>query len=102
VRALAPAGYHFNRKAPTELSIPMKSAKFIPSQLENGKVEFLVPAKEVLPTGTKFEAQLYICDDAESVCIPQRLEFAWKGEKKAEVGPAAPAGAPRFPPRRRP
>ena len=90
VRALAPAGYHFNRKAPTELSIPAKSTKFKPSRIENGKMEFLVPGNEAFPTVTRFEAHFYICDDAESICIPQRLEFVWKGTKKAEVSTAVP------------
>lgn len=96
VLAFAQGGFHFNRQAPTELLMVEQPAKFTPSRIENQRLEFVVPAKNPFSRGIRFEAFLYICDDAENVCIPQHLMFAWKGIRKAKTAPASLSPADRI------
>jgi len=78
-RAELKDGFHFNLKAPNQLS-GGEGGALKPSLGEKQKLEFTIPKERPLKS---LNASLYVCDDANTFCDIERIQLA----------PAAPAPA---------
>lgn len=71
-----PKGHHFNQEAPAKVEVQVKD------KTDAGKIEKSLQAMTVdFPKETKVagecavKAQLYVCDDANTYCLPIKQEY---------------------------
>lgn len=72
----APKGHHFNQEAPAKVEIQNKDkaeAGQIAKTLQTVTVDFPKGAK--VAGDCQVKAQLYVCDDANTYCLPIKQEY---------------------------
>jgi thioredoxin-like negative regulator of GroEL len=69
-------GYHFNEKAPNSLTLNGKAIK--PTQVQGRSAEF----KDLPKDWSSGHASLYVCDDALTFCLPNRIDLKGAGDAK--------------------
>jgi len=77
VHAVPPAGHHFNLEAPTRLAESESGKTFKPKVAEATQIEFSVPREDSKKRERTFEAKLFVCDDAQTYCLPQKVHLTW-------------------------
>ncbi|MES3036840.1 MAG: thioredoxin family protein, partial [Bdellovibrionota bacterium] len=82
-------GFHLNKDAPASLRVKDSKVKIQPDIKTEKRISFKIPKK-----GTQGFAEVYVCDDPNTVCEPQLLAVNWavKSDSTPKVDPESKTG----------
>lgn len=73
-------GHHFNGKAPNKVEFKIQDKLEKSEKLDFANDKIKVKNTKDKPLGCEIHAQLYVCDEKETYCVPRKQKYKCSGE----------------------